>query len=258
MIPVRAVLALSLSLAVLPAGAAQAAKPKVPKAPKAATFKATLKGSQVTTWSYHVADNPDDACDAAQNGDGSQMIRYATRPTKVMVFKGNRLFGGRTTITPILTANTTVEREGDYKASYPTGGDCPGDFSGDDLAPLVPHDCGTRTGVSHLMLTTRPRDVDEDDLLVPLVPQKDVLFFDGDLDGITLDYEDCPWWIGGPADGPSDSQLFAGWERLKESRFFDRRRKVITLSGDETKTYKANGFTGKTIMTWNLRLQRIG
>jgi hypothetical protein len=256
MIPVRA-LALSLCLLLVPAAAAQAAKPK---APKTATFKATLTGSQVTTWSYHVPDNPDDACDAAQDGDGSQMIRYTTKPTRLMVFRGKRLFGGRTTITPILTAKTTVEREGDYKVSYPASSDCDGvaEGDGDGLEPLVRQDCGTRSGTSHLMVSTRARDADEDDFLVPLVPQKDVLFFNGDLDGMTLDYDDCPWWIGGPVDGPSDQQLFGGWERLKESRLFDRRRKAITVSGDETKTYTAEGFTGRTIMTWNLRLRRIG
>ena len=52
-----AVLAVSV-VALAAASGAQAAKPKPPKT---ATFKATLSGSQVTTWEYHDPKNPDDA-----------------------------------------------------------------------------------------------------------------------------------------------------------------------------------------------------
>ena len=65
---------------VLAAGPAVAqAKPAAPF--KQATFKATLSGSQVTTWEYHKADDPNNRCDAGSDGYGDQTIKFDAKRT---------------------------------------------------------------------------------------------------------------------------------------------------------------------------------
>lgn len=242
-------LACTCLLLLAPVAAADAAAAK-PQPPQAAVFKATLRGSQVTTWSLRKADDPDDPCDASQQGDGSQMVRFATRRAANVALIGDTLSG-------IIPARVTVEREGDYKAGGSSAPECVGDAVGsnegdDDLTPLVGPDCGKRSGTGTFMLEFGDERADD---LTPLV--RDELLVTGDL-GSVVDYTDCPWWIGGPVDGPSDTELLPGGERVRLKTLRNRKRKVIKVSADYTRNYRAPGFTGKTLVTWNLTLRRVG
>src|SRR5581483_6923230 len=124
---------------------------------KQATFKATLSGSQVTTWEYHKADDPNNRCDAGSDGYGDQTIKFDAKRTFKLNFtappKGQaNLFGtkGRPSVfsTPLfLPVDATAERNGDYKVHYEQmARDCPGESGGGGDYIPTPHDCGVRTG----------------------------------------------------------------------------------------------------------------
>jgi hypothetical protein len=245
----RSLLVASAALALLPAAAADAA-PKRPAPPKAAVFKATISGSQVTTWSLRQAEDPGDPCDVSQKGDGSQMVRFRSKAVRVTAL---RLSGQDVVLSPTIPAATTVEREGDYAPGREMAPDCPAVAEGadDGLVPLT-RDCGRRTGTTTIRLSAG-RDVPDGEL-TPLTAN--VLWMAGDL-GTALSYADCPWWIGGPGEGPSETALLPDSESFTVARLFDRRRKVLRVSGDTTVPYRAPGFTGKTLMTWNLKLVRV-
>ena len=125
------------------------AAPKIPGAPQAETFKVTIRGSQVSTWSLREVDNPDDPCDSAATGDGSQMVRFFSKPTKLLVLRD----GAEAIATGSIKAPLTVEREGETKTA-PTAADCPAVAIGDNdgLVPLVRDDCGTKKGTIDLRL----------------------------------------------------------------------------------------------------------
>src|SRR4051812_49716402 len=53
---------------------------------KQATFKATLSGSQVTTWEYHNPDDPTNQCDAGSDGYGDQTIKFDAKRTFKLTF----------------------------------------------------------------------------------------------------------------------------------------------------------------------------
>jgi hypothetical protein len=245
----RLLAACGLLLLVPATGAAAAAK--TPKPSTAATFKVTARGTQVTTWSLRQPDDPNDPCDASQTGDGSQTIRFTARPQRISVIR----LGRDVTFAGLLKAATTVDREGDYEVGYPSEQDCgPSGIYGDNGGLLPLKDCGRRSGAAQLDLTYGTKD-DVDDLLVALIP-KGALMLRGSLDPV-MTYTECPWWIGGPSDGPSETDLLPSFRKVSQRALFDRRRKVIRASGDLTLPYRAPGFTGKTLITWNLRLQRV-
>ena len=247
--PLRRALALTALLALAPSADAVAAKPK-PKLPKTATFKATLTGSQVSTWSYRL--DPTGPCDASQNGGGSQMIRFKTPPTRVTVMKDDDLAA----ITPHLDAAVSVEREGDYTVGYPSDSECSGDAIGGGGGP-APKDCGTRKGFGMFQLAIEDPDAPppSDDGLAPLL-HRDRLWLTGDLSGMT-DFAECPFFVGGPADAPNGAEILETFIKQKERDFFNRKRRTIKVNADYTKTYSAAGFAGKTLLTWNLRLVRV-
>jgi hypothetical protein len=249
--PLRRALALTALLALAPSADALAAKPKAkPELPQTATFRATLSGSQVSTWSYRR--DPVDSCDASQTGDGSQMIRFKARPTRVTVMRDDDL----AMVSPHLDTAVEVDREGDYKVGYPPAGQCPGDFDGGGSG-TAPKDCGTRKGRGLVSLAIEDPDAagSADDDLAPLV-HRDRLWLTGDATGVS-DFAECPFFIGGPADSPTGVEILQTFVKQKERDLFNRRRRTIKVNADYTKTYTAPGFTGKTLLTWNLRLVRI-
>jgi hypothetical protein len=223
---------------------------------KTATFKATISGSQVSTWSYVDTDDPTDPCDGASHGDGSQSITYKTKTFRLQVLQGKAIFK-KPSFVPVVEGTATIEREGDYASDNAPidENECPvvaiGDGGGEDHSL---RDCGTRTAPITLH-PTYDAEAEEEDGLMPLVPRGSV-FLQGDL-GAWLGYLDCPWWIGG-GDGPSEESLLQSWEPYPGKRLFDKRRKSIVISGDREANFRQPGFTGKTLIAWNLRLRRVG
>jgi hypothetical protein len=242
---------LALALSVLPASDAFAA-PKAPKMPQMATFDVTIRGSQVTTWSLRQTDDPNDPCDVPAQGDGSQMLRFFSKPTRIQVLRdGPWAIAGQA-----ITAPLSVEREGDLTNLASDMSGCPvvaeGDGDGDFLVPLK--DCGLRKGKIDLRLDFGDAKLD-DDFLVPLVA-KNTLAVRGDFAQINT-YDECPWWEGGPAEGPSDTAISTAARKFTISSLFNRRRSVLRSSADLTRHYTADGFTGKTLLTWNVTLKRV-
>jgi hypothetical protein len=225
---------------------------------KTATFKGTLSGTQVTTWSFSDPDDPSDPCDGASRADGSQTIAFKTKTLRVQVLKGKALFK-RASFVPILEGQATIDREGDYTqlpSSYDEDacGKPVGDAGGEVEPPIK--DCGTRDASISLTPGYEREPIDDVDGLTPLIPNGS-LILDGEL-GAWLGYLECPYWIGGGNDGPSEESLLQSWEVFPEKKLFDKRRKSIVVSGDRTVNHRNPGFTGKTLIAWNLRLKRVG
>ena len=244
----RALLLALGALVAAPAADAAAAKP-IPGAPQLETFKVTIRGSQVSTWSLREVDNPDDPCDSPASGDGSQMVRFFSRPTKITVLRD----GAEAIVGQSITAPLSVEREGEARSAG-SSADCPSVAIGDaDLAPLTQPDCGKRTGKVDLRLQFGEARA-EDDFLVPLV-SKNTVSLTGDFrEGLT--YDDCPWWMAG-GDAPSDDAISPAAEKFTIKNLFNKRRKVLKASTDLTRNYTGPGFTGKTLLTWNLKMVRV-
>jgi hypothetical protein len=219
---------------------------------KTATFTGTLTGTQVTTWHYEDPDETLDPCDGASTGDGSQTIRFTAKQLKVAAMKG-AMTQRRTMIAPMIKGRAVIDREGDY-AVRPTmymeelcgpavdGGGGPGD-------PLA-KDCGERPVGITMLLSHNPS---EPEVRAP----RQAMHLSGELDP-WLGFVDCPWWIGGSDDGPDEFGLLPSFEKFNDSRLYDRRRKRLTVAGARTLHHSAEHFTGKTLVTWTLRLRRTG
>jgi hypothetical protein len=243
-------LALAASCAAPPADAAAA--PKVPGMPQMETFDVTIRGSQVSTWSLREVDDKDNPCDSPSIGDGSQMLRFFSKKTRVQVLRE----GASAIVAQTISAPLTVEREGELKsAGAPFDSNaCPVVAEGDDfLAPLDVKDCGRRRGKIDLRLQFGEATA-ADDFLVPLVA-KNVLSVFGDFDR-SITYDNCPWWPSG-GEGPSDTAISPAGRKFTIKNLFNRRRRVLKASADYTRHYTAASFTGKTLLTWNVTMKRV-
>src|SRR3954469_13817808 len=70
------------------------AKKKPSGGVKQVVFKATLSGSQVTTWAYHHKRDESDGCDVSTDAYGDQTIKFGSKRTFRIAFnrppKGKR------------------------------------------------------------------------------------------------------------------------------------------------------------------------
>jgi hypothetical protein len=265
------------ALAVLAAGPAGAqAKPPAPF--KQATFKATLSGSQVTTWEYHKADDPDNRCDAGSDGYGDQTIKFDAKRTFKLDFtappKGQaNLFGtkGRPSVfsTPLfLPVDATAERNGDYKVHYEQiARDCPGESGGGGDYIPTPKDCGVRNGGFQVRLFFHDPSPDAD--LIPVqrhLPEKNTLKLEGNIyewlagngSASTLDfaYQNCPLLLENTYVERAGN-IWTSGAHLSEKTLFNRKRRKIVVSGHTIQKLGGGDSTGKTILAWNLRLTRV-
>jgi hypothetical protein len=247
---------------------------------KQATFKATLSGSQGTTWEYHKADDPNNRCDAGSDGYGDQTIKFDAKRTFKLNFttppKGVAdLFGtkGRPSVfsTPLfLPVDATAERNGDYQVHYGQAAkDCPGVGSGggDDIP--TPHDCGVRNGGFQVRLFFHDPSPDAD--LIPVqrhLPEKNTLKLEGNIyewlaaDGsssaLQLDdsYKNCPLLLE-HSYVERAGNIWTSGAHLSEAQLFNRKRRHIVVSGHTIQKFAGGESTGKTILAWNLRLTRV-
>ena len=246
---------------------------------KQATFKATLSGSQVTTWEYHKADDPTNRCDAGSDGYGDQTIKFdAKRTFKVITSppKGQpNLFGtkGRPSVftTPLfLPVDATAERNGEYQVHYgQIARDCPGSAGGgaDDIP--TPHDCGVRNGGFQTRLFFHDPGPDAD--LIPVqrhLPEKNTLKLEGNIyewlaaDGsssaLQLDdsYKNCPLLLE-HSYVERAGNIWTSGAHVSEQTLFNKKRKKIVVSGHTIQKFAGGESTGKTILAWNLRLTRV-
>ncbi|MEA2468129.1 MAG: hypothetical protein QOJ57_2255 [Thermoleophilaceae bacterium] len=276
----RAVCTAAALAAVVAVPATADAKPK-PKPLKQATFKATLSGSQVTTWEYHHAKDKNNPCDASANGNGDQTIKFDAKRRFRITFtqppKNNPdIFGtaGQPAVltAPLyLTADATAERNGEesVNAGEIDHNACPGDNGGADPGyEPPPSDCGRRTGIFKTRLYFRDNSEDAD-LFVPLPGgQKNQLTLDGwqydwtKADGsgseseLRNTYERCPFHL---KDSYPDEagHIYISRAKLNEKALFDKKRKKFVVSGDHIAQRGGDETSGQTILAWNLRLTRV-
>jgi hypothetical protein len=270
------ILAAALCVAA-PATAAQANKGGFQQA----TFKATLSGSQVTTWEYHNPLNEDDPCSASSNGYGDQTIKFTVGHSFKVTFnkppKGQpNIFSsnGRPallTLPILLPIQATAERNGDYTVNYgEIKPSCDGAAGGNGNEHLPPKDCGTREGSFSARFFFHDPSLDEDIVIPsrnPLPPEKNTLKLEGDYyqwqgaEGpmTTLDetYKNCPLLLEDTFVERAGN-IFTSPAKLSEKALFNKGRKRIVVSGHHIEP-QGNGTTstGQTILAWNLRLTRV-
>jgi hypothetical protein len=248
---------------------------------KQATFKATLSGSQVTTWEYHNPDDPNNQCDAGSDGYGDQTIKFDAKRTFKLTFTGPpkrqpNIFGtnGRPSVfsTPLfLPVDATAERNGDYVVHYDQAAkNCPGNAGGGGDTTPVPKDCGVRDGGFQTRLYFHDTSPDSE-LVIPFgrpLPEKNTLkleanFYEwlaagGSNSASTLDttYNNCPLLLDGTYVEKAGN-IWTSGAHLSEKQLFNRKRRRIVVSGHHIQKLGGGKSTGKTIRAWNLRLTRV-
>jgi hypothetical protein len=256
---------------------------KKPAPLKQATFKATLSGSQVTTWNYHREKVKDDPCDAGADGNGDQTIRFNANRKFNITFtqpsKSNPNLLGTDGHPAILTAPLylKVKAQAERNGEFQTHGEqidhnnCPGDNGGADpnYTP-TPKDCGVRNGIFGTKLYFHDNSEDAD-LFVPVVPQSENnqlrvegwqydWWKAGDQDNSSSElrtlYENCPFEL---EDSYIDQagHIYIGPGKLSEKQLFNKKRKSFVASGDYTFKRGGANTKGQTILAWNLRLTRV-
>jgi hypothetical protein len=247
-----------------------------------ATFKATLSGSQVTTWEYHTPLNEDDPCSASSDGYGDQTIKFTVGHSFKITFNKPpksqpNLFvtNGRPAIltTPlILPLQAHAERNGDYTVNYhEIRSNCDGAAGGGGDTNLPPKDCGVRDGSFNARLFFHDPNLDEE-ITIPSrtpLPEKNTLKLEGNYyqwskaDGsgpaATLDetYQHCPLLLEDTYVEKAGN-IFTSPAKLPEKQLFNKKRRKIVVSGHHIEP-RGNGgsSTGQTILAWNLRLTRV-
>ena len=255
---------------------------KKPAPLKQATFKATLSGSQVTTWNYHREKDKDDGCSAGADGNGDQTIRFnANRKFKITFTQPSKkdpnVFGTdghpAVLISPLyLKVDAKAERNGEFEVhdEQIDHNNCPGDNGG--AAPGYmppPSDCGVREGRFNTKIYFHDNSEDAD-LFVPVPGSEN--------NNLRVEGWQYEWWKGSSPES-SESELrnlyehcpfeledsyldqaghiYIGPGRLSEKALFNRKRKSFVVSGDHTFKRGGEYTEGKTILAWNLRLTRV-
>jgi hypothetical protein len=248
---------------------------------KQATFKATLSGSQVTTWEYHVLDDANNQCDAGSDGYGDQTIKFDARRTFKLSFtappknRPNMFFtAGRPSVfsTPLfLPVDATAERNGDYRVHYgQIANNCPGVGSGGGVTEPTAKDCGVRKGGFQTRFFFHDPSPDAD--LIPVqrrLPEKNTLKLEANLyewlqaDGSSsasqLDdsYKNCPLLLD-HSYVERAGNIWTSGAHVSEAQLFNRKRNKLVVSGHTIQNFGHGGAsTGKTILAWNLRLTRV-
>jgi hypothetical protein len=272
----RTILLCILALAALAAPASAAAKPK-PEPVAEPLFSVTLKGTQVSTWE-HIHD-PQHACDATVRGNGSQQIDYDLfAPIKLKLVVPKR---GRATLALpkdtlaqygipgfAIPFRVVANREGSEETILAPGGVCNGTGDWDGSAPK--RDCDEeRRGRVDLQLgygaygiSPAPRAGHFQvagryySFIDGFVPQAEPT---GPTVGEPLGhtFENCPYWAEGSASPSSDELAPAvGKLPLGKLRVLPK-GKTVRASGHKRERYAEGDFTGDTLHTWNIKLERI-
>jgi hypothetical protein len=237
---------------------------------KQAKFKASISGSQVTTWVYDkAAEGP---CVGAIHDAGSVQMPYRSHePTKlnaVQAPKGNPLYDishGDPLISPTIRAFASADVEGTAWAQGPPDpSQC--EDNGGGVEPQ-PQDCGQVVG----FLDVKLGYILDDEILVSGDSQGwgQAVVSDGSGDELRNAFQNCPYWEYGPYDdAAAQGDLVFVQEKLTPKQLFDAKRKKIVLDGSERECYDDSGITacgrdasdqfyGEILNTWKLTLKRV-
>jgi hypothetical protein len=246
------------------AGAAEA-KPGA----KTANFKASITGSQVTTWVYDTpADGP---CVGWTHSAGSVQMPYQSREpaklTAIQVPKGNPLYQtthGDPFFSPTVQVSASADMEGEMSAQGPPDpSQC--DDNGGGVEPQ-PQDCGQVVGFLDVKLSY----LLDDELWVTGDSQGwgQTVVSGGGGDELRNAFQNCPYWNGGPYDASeAEGDLIFAGDKLPEKDVFNAKKKKFVLNGSERECYDDSGITvcgrdasdqfyGEILNAWKLTLRR--
>ena len=271
----------ALAASALVAALPMTADAKTPASPsvKQAVFKATLSGSQVTTWEYHY--KVTNGCGRDEDAFGDQQLSFGDNKTTFLITfnappKGQPdLFGtaGRPAayVQPAgRRVKATASRDADVKLGRIDSSSCPGDNGGGvpDSRPPQP-DCGLRHGSFKPTLFFHDQGEDPDNLIVPIPTphEKNHLSLDGwdyqwsrtgggTETELRNTYQTCPFLFS-PNTLDDLGQIYISDAKLSEKALFNKSRKKIVVSGHHISNRHDATSSGKTILAWNLRLTRV-
>jgi hypothetical protein len=247
---------------------------------KQAVFKATLSGSQVTTWEYHHKHSG--GCDISADGFGDQTIKFGDNKRTFKVTFSTppknqpHLFqtAGRpaVVIEPLFQrVKATADRNGELKYGEADTSQCQGDNGGADPGYKPPEpDCGVRNGSFQPKLYFHDGGEDAGDLFVPLPDfnEKNQLKLAGtdwiwsrpsgtsSSSELRNTYETCPFLFD-PDTVDDLGNIYISNAKVSEKTLFNRARKHIVISGHHIGERHDAESSGKTILAWNLRLTRV-
>jgi hypothetical protein len=235
-------IAAALACSAAAAGPAQAANPANPFDYKSAKFKVEVEGVQTTAWTH--AHTKQFACDSNSKGEGTEVVRFASRPKVVQLFQiGNTtpLFRNGRRIDAAIDLLSTITRRGtlsDWGADVCSHGN----GTGGETPP--PPDCGTKRSKLYTDLRYSSAKKDfitlEQSLVVPLGP-----------------FRNCP--VGGLA-WPSFLDRTNRGEvgrRLPARALFGASRKHIVIATGRSERRDAEDWH-RTTIRYSIALTRIG
>jgi hypothetical protein len=237
---------------------------------KLANFKASISGSQVTTW---VLDTPADGpCVGATHSAGSVQMPYRSREaaklTAIQVPKSNPMYQtthGDPFFSPTIQVSASADMEGEaWAQGAPDPTQC--DDNGGGVEPQ-PQDCGQVVGFLDVKLSY----LLDDELSVTGDSQGwgQTVVSGGGGDELRNVFSNCPYWNGGPYDASeAEGDLIFAGDKLGEKDVFDTTKKKFVLNGSERECYDDTGVTtcgrdaadkfyGEILNTWKLTLKRV-
>jgi hypothetical protein len=269
----RALAAGCIAAAALAAPGIAAAKTPKPKPLKTAVFQGTVSGSQVTQWKYHRAYDDANPCVPEASGYGDQQITFTGKPFKVtftMPPKSDpNLFGtrGRPAVSMEpgdYRVSAEASRDTDYTYGQPGAGCDAENGGGVDPDEQPPKDCGERRGSFALRLAYYVHTPLED--AIPggakhlrnqiRLDTSDPSYFGSSHGGLLENaYTNCELsqqsWV------ERQGVIYRNPARLAEKQLFNKKRKRFLVSGDTRAPIEGDGYTGDTLLAWNLKLKRV-
>lgn len=262
---IRALCIAAIACLAVPVGAAAKQQP-----PKQAEFKAVLKGSQVTTWTYNRPYDENNPCVSGGQGYGDSSIYFGSNRPLTLKFaappKDNpNLFSSRgrpVVVTDPSPYRLDVQAARDTDIDY-TGVDpkkCEGPNGGGVEPDLRPKDCGTRRGTIGARFFFDTRSIFDDAIPQNHGRDKNRLKLQTslpDYNGGSLEdaYENCALDNLTTVEHQGTTYTVGG--KLNEKQLFNKKRKTIRVSASYITPVEGEFYEGKTILAWNLKLTRV-
>jgi hypothetical protein len=271
MIRALAVVCITAACAAVPTAAV--AKPAKQPTTKQAEFKAVLKGSQVTEWTYNRPYDENNPCVSAAQGYGDSSIYFGSnQPLKLKFVAPPKdqpnLFSSRGR--PVVVSDpspyrldVTAARDTDVNYEQP-GPKCDGPNGGGVDPEKRPKDCGERTGTIAARFFFDQRSVLDDAIPTDYTKRnKNTLrletsdpAYQGSEDGsLEYAYENCHLDNLSSVEHQGTTYTVGG--KLIEKQLFNKKRKTFRVSGSYITPVQGDFYNGKTILAWNLKLTRI-
>ena len=241
---------------------------------KTAEFKAKVKGSQVTTWTFNRPYDENNPCVAPGSGYGDSSVYFENKsPMRLQVAQAPKdnpnLFStrGRPLVLAIPTParlDARAERDTDVNYGAIDEKKCEGPNGGGVIPDPRPKDCGVRTGTIGVRFFYDWRSILDDAIPSDNVKrdrnQLKLETYDpqyqgspsGDLEDA---YQNCELEQATTAEHRGTTYVTGG--KLVEKKLFQTKRKKIKVSGSLVTPIKGQYYTGKTILAWNLTLTRV-